>query len=79
MSDLAQLYVLLEPLLETLGVLLGHVVLGVQVMSGGQNKRGVAVGGRLGTCPLQGSVQRQPNIAVPPGEKKLLLLQWNRV
>lgn len=32
---LAQLYVLLEPLLETLGVLLGQVVLGVQVMGGG--------------------------------------------
>lgn len=32
---LAQLYVLLEPLLETLGVLLRQVVLGVQVMGGG--------------------------------------------
>lgn len=31
---LAQLYILLEPLLETLVVLLRQVVLGVQVMAG---------------------------------------------
>lgn len=74
-SNLGELCVLLEPVLQALVVLLGQVVLHVRGVAGVQAERRVAVGGRwrLGASSLQGSVRGYHSFSF--GLVKLLLLQ----
>lgn len=72
-SDLGELCVLLEPLLQALVVLLGQLVLDVGGVAGVQAERWVAVRWRLGASSLQGSVRGYHSFSF--GLVKLLLLQ----
>lgn len=72
-SHLAQVCILLEPLRPALVVKLRQVVLGVWVMTSMQSKGWMAVGWRLWTCSLQGSVGGQGDHTFPSGQMRLLL------